>query len=344
VLPPEVIAVWMQGEPAAYTVKVDHFRRAPAPDVVFLGSSRVRDAFVPAVIEELLAPRWPRTPRAYNLGLVNAKAEEFLTIVRHHLPDPAPRHVVLGISGSELIRPWNFVYASRFLWTTSSVLDYWRRTDWEHVEAIHAEYFLEGLLARGWYLFGQRDALRKALVEALDKALFGPPPPEFAARRAERRRAQLAYLLAEDGYQRSEPLTKEKLAVRLQRDPGGVRVPPRELNRDPRQLSEAPFTELRLMVEVLTARGSRLALVETPVSPWLQSLNPVLHGPVFRQRMADLCAELGIVWVPMPPEQSLLGNNSYVDVNHLTEAGARRYSRLVGQSLLEAGFFEEPAR
>jgi hypothetical protein len=339
-LPPEILARWMQGEPAAYTVKIDHFRRAPAPDVLFLGSSRVRDAVVPDVVEAELAPQWRQPPRTYNLGLVNAKAEEYLSIVRDHLPDPPPRYVVLGVTGSELIRPWNFVYASRFLWTASGLLDYLRRTDWEHFEAIHVEYFLEGLVARGWYLFGQRDALRALLIESLEQ----DPPADLAAKRAERRRAQLDYLLADDGYERTEPDSAETLAARLRHDPEGVRVPARELNRDPSQLVEARVEELALMAAELARRGSRLALVETPVSPWLQTLNPVLHGPAFRERAAALCAELGIVWVPMPPERTLLDDNSYLDVNHLTEPGARRYSRLLVRELLQAGFFEEPAR
>jgi len=45
--PPESLLPWMDREFAAYTVKVDRFRAAPAPDLLFLGNSRVHDGVVP---------------------------------------------------------------------------------------------------------------------------------------------------------------------------------------------------------------------------------------------------------------------------------------------------------
>jgi hypothetical protein len=44
-------------------------------------------------------------------------------------------------------------------------------------------------------------------------------------------------------------------------------------------------------------------------------------------------------FVPCDAQASGLGNEVYLDVNHLNEAGARRYTRLLVKSLIEAGFF-----
>src|SRR5262245_20280671 len=48
-LPPETLLPWMEREFATYTVKVQRFAARPAPDVVFLGNSRVHDGVVPEV-------------------------------------------------------------------------------------------------------------------------------------------------------------------------------------------------------------------------------------------------------------------------------------------------------
>jgi hypothetical protein len=95
---------------------------------------------------------------------------------------------------------------------------------------------------------------------------------------------------------------------------------------------------------LLAERGCQLAVVETPVSPWLQQRNPVLHGDVFRQRMSELADELGIVWIPMPERTTHLTNALYTDACHLSAAGARRYTRLLFRALDDAGFLQDDGR
>jgi len=102
---------------------------------------------------------------------------------------------------------------------------------------------------------------------------------------------------------------------------------------------------------MLRARGSRVALVEVPASPYLQALNPVLQGagapasegrearPGFRTRMQELAAELDLTFVPCDAQAMQLGNDMFTDLNHLSVAGARRYTNLVVHELIKAGFF-----
>lgn len=342
--PPELLLDWTLAEEAAYTVKVQRFREASAPDVLFLGSSRVRDGLVPEVFAADLSSAWGRPASVYNLGLMAAKAEEYLALARSHLPDPPPRRVVLGLTGSEVVRAYNFQYASRFLWRLPDALDWLGRTPADVRDPEHVGWYLESLLGRLWYAFGQRDALRGALLDRLRAAGLAPAlEPAQVVIRAQTARLSREFVLSQDGYRpRAEPAT-ETLDVRIRNAPESIHVPPRELERSPQLMAQADFPELRALAALLHERGSRLALVETPVSPYLQRRNPVLHGPVFRERMSELAAELDILWVPMPPEETFLSDASYEDVNHLTEPGARRYTRLVYRGLAQRGFFEDRA-
>jgi len=342
-VPPEALLDFTHHEEAVYGVKLAQFKSAPTPDVVFLGSSRVRDGMVPEVFSGFLSKEWKRPARVYNLGLINAKAEEYLTIVRSHLPDPGPRLVVLGITGSEVVNVHDFQYASRFLWTLPDALDWLRRVPAAHFDVAHVEHFLENELCRGWYVFGHRDALREMLLDTL-VSRFGVPLPVAAGGTDNmgQNKKLRDYVLAADGYQ-APPLTPQgSLARRIVEAPQLLKIPERELEASPEMLEGARFTELREIAALLDARGSRLALVEMPVSPYLQERNPVLHGQVFRDRMEQLAQELGCVWVPMPPEETQLSNRTYGDVNHLTEVGAKRYTRLLFERLSERGFFKEP--
>ncbi|HZM00087.1 MAG TPA: hypothetical protein VFD43_07545 [Planctomycetota bacterium] len=157
-LPPVALLPDSQIEAAEYSLKVDRFAASPAPDVLFLGSSRVRDAVVPSLVASLLEQAWGRPARAYNLGLPNATLEEYRAIVGSHLPDPAPRYVVLGLSGTELVNPDTFQYASRFLWHWSDFSSWLADVSWEGFRVEHVENYIELELARRWYLFGQRRA------------------------------------------------------------------------------------------------------------------------------------------------------------------------------------------
>lgn len=345
-VPPESLLMWMDPEPAAYVVKVERFAERPAPDVLVLGSSRVRDGVVPDEVEAVLARRGLPDVDVYAMGLVNAKLAEWRAFVRGHLPDPAPERVVIGVTGSELIRVHGFQYAARFLWRLADLRDYVARTSYADFEVEHVESFLASSIGEWWYLFEYREPLRERLVAW---ALGVVGLDEYAPRSSPRLQEQSAWIrdfvLADDGYAaplEASPLT---LAAKLRRDERSVQrtILQRELVRDP-EMREGSFDVLVELVADLERRGCRVALVEMPVSPYLQSLNPVLHGDVFRRRLALLCDELDVTWVAMPPERSHLTDAMYSDVNHLTDGGARRYSKALARELLAAGFFDEAGR
>jgi hypothetical protein len=311
--------------------------------VLFLGNSRVHDGIVPGVFAEGLAQRWGRPATVYNLGLMNAKSEELAALVRSHFPDPAPRRVVIGLSGTEVVNAHAFQYASRFLWSGGDFAGWLARTPLRQLEVAHMESFLEDGLCRVWYLFAQRDALRTALTERLQDTLhawFGRPVP--ALRRGVRvqvGRHNLGDALADDGYY-DEPGPQTSLA-RMLASGDDVRVPPYSKDDFSELQRGAEFPLLRDVVRELQARGCRVALVEVPPSPWLQQQCPEFHGELFRTRLAEFAASVGVPSVVMRPSETFLEDAAYVDANHLTRAGAQRYSRLLLERLEQAGFFDD---
>ena len=56
--------------------------------------------------------------------------------------------------------------------------------------------------------------------------------------------------------------------------------------------------------------------------------------------MAELAEDIGVVWIPYPAEPNYLSNELYVDINHLTPTGAKRYTDGLFSKLRDAGFFE----
>ena len=345
-LPPEELLSDTEMEAAVYTIKVDRFQAMPAPDVLFLGSSRVRDGIVPAIFELELQGRWHRRVRAYNLGLPNAMLEEYRALVASHLPEPAPPFVVLGLSGTEVALADDFQYASRFLWRWPEFTSWLTSVGWEGFHVAHVENYLESALARHWYLFGHRDALRKRVLRTLGLDSGPPVGPDAYTRASE----VMEGILSDDGSAHRREWTN--LAERLAADPNGVVVYERDLLQPAEFVLGSRFEKLREVVDLLRARGSRVALVEIPPSPYLQALNPVLQGaglpasdghparPGFRQRMQEFADELGLTFVPCDAQEIRLGNELYTDLNHLSVAGARRYTAILAHTLVASGFFD----
>jgi hypothetical protein len=345
VLPPVELLPDTELEAAVYTVKVDRFATMPAPDVLFLGSSRVRDGMVPGIFEVELEREWGRPVRAYNLGLQNAMLEEYRALVASHLPDPPPPYVVLGLSGSELVMADDFRYAARFLWRWPDFTHWVSNVSWEGFRVANAENYIESVMARHWYLFGHRHELSERVLRTLGLESGPRAGPDVVTPGTE----IIEGILSDDGFVRRHEWSK--LSERLAYDPSSVVVWERDRLQPSEFVVGSRFEKLREVVAMLRARGCRVALVEVPASPYLQALNPVLQGaglpasegraarPGFRTRMQELAAELDLPFVPCDAETSALGNDMFTDLNHLSVAGARRYSNRVVHELINAGFF-----
>jgi hypothetical protein len=251
--------------------------------------------------------------------------------------------VVFGVSGTELVNAHEFQYASRFLWTAGDFAAYLARTPLRHIEAGHVESFLESALCDLWYLYAERDALQLALEEKLQDVrhdVFGQRvPAQLRLIRVQTGRHNIADALAEDGYY-DDPGTQTSLA-RMLASGDDVRIPPYSLGDVSELLQGTDFPLMRQVIGELQARGCLVALAELPPSPWLQEQCPEFHGELFRTRMTELAASVGVPFVAMRPSETFLTDATYIDANHLTRGGALRYSRLLLGRLEDVGFFDE---
>ncbi|MHC4944774.1 MAG: hypothetical protein ACYTG7_17300 [Planctomycetota bacterium] len=339
--PPDKLLPYMQKEFAYYTHKVKRCLSLPSPDVLLMGSSRIRDDLNPKVLAAHLEAEWGRPVRVYNYGLGGSHMEEVYTLVSSYMPEPIPKYVILGFSGTEVAWPYHFRYASRFIWKTENFLDYLGRVSFSHFRVRHVEYFIESFLCDYWYLFANRDALCTLLGEKVDEMLGIEQDPIVKHKREEEKKRLVNHVMVEDGYFPVLPRWKD-LATRLKNNPRSVKIQNRrELIKDPDVLNDTSADLLRLMVPKLRAMGCKVAIVETPPSPFMQSRNPILHGPGFRNWMKGVAEELDVLFFAFPPKKYGLTNNLYGDASHLSKEGSTRYSRFVFKELRNAGFFEE---
>jgi hypothetical protein len=262
--------------------------------------------------------------------------------VRDHFPDPPPRHVVIGLSGTEFTDMHEFQYASRFLWSAREFRDWLARTPAARLDIEHVEHWLESLVARAWHAYAMRDALRVAVDEILEDFAFETFGTKRPIKQREVRdragRFNMLDVLADTG-RLPELASVPSLALLLSLDTP-VRIPPYSLGDSSGLVRGDDAPLLRTIITELQARGCRVALVETPPSPWLQQRCPEFHGELFRTRLAEFARSLGVPWLPMRPEQSLLGDAAYVDANHLSQIGALRYTQQLTEGLAAQGFFD----
>ncbi|MHC4945646.1 MAG: hypothetical protein ACYTG7_21755 [Planctomycetota bacterium] len=332
---------YMEPAPAYYIMKLELFEKTPAPDVLLIGSSRMRHAGHSRVLSMALTQYWGRPVKVFNMGLQGAMAEEYFSIIEGHLPDPPPPYVIIGFSGSAAVEVHRFSFASRFLWDASSLISYIRRTSFADFEVRHVEYFIEGLLGRLWYAFDQRVPLSKLLMEKT-RSWLGLAEGEKDPKEMEKTRmTDPVMVLAEDGY----PIFPTKIPTlqeQIKKDPKHVKKKRREfIRKDPSLYSEASIELIQLIVDDLRAKGCKVAFVETTPSPYLINRNKVLHGEGFREWMADAAEKADVLFIPMPWEEMGLTNAFFKDPSHMLPSGAAKFTFHMFKKLRDAGFFEE---
>jgi len=335
--PPKKLMAFMQKELAFYIHQIEEFQKLPTPDVLFLGSSRIRDDLDSKVFATLLSGHRKKKSRIYNLGLNGARMEEVYTIVNSHLPDNPPPYVIIGISGSEVAWPFNFRYAARFLWKMSDFTSYLKRVPHSNFRVKNIENFIESGMCDCSYLFENRDAICNMITENVSIFLGGDKPDEVEQRHRYRIRK---HVYSKDGYW---PIHQNISNIQVVLNKKDNKIP----IRNAFELVKSGFDEnsthlLRLIVPALKEKGCKVAIVETPPSPYLQKLNPILHGPGFRKWMNKISKELDVPFIAVPvTKYNKLYNNKYSDASHLSPEGAKIFARVVFDKLVKIGFFGE---
>jgi hypothetical protein len=338
-LPPKSMLPYTPFGQALYTIKLEHYKKLPPPDVLILGSSRIRHGVNPKVLKKELEKRWGREVRVYNLGLDNMQGEELYALVTGHLEAPGPPYIIVGISGATMAWVHNFRFASRFLWGLPHLVSYLQRTSYKNFQAKNVENFLESFLCSAWYLYQHRDALKK-MVQTRAERMAGMISDRQWAAMEQSREKFTGIMLADDGYEAFQGHDRN-LAEQIKNDPDGIYIPSQGLLKNRRMFNDDSVELLKLTLERLKTFQSRVILVEAPASPYLQEKGPVPHGQFFRKWMERVAERLGVDFVTFPPNEKILTNDLYGDTNHLTPKGAKIYTRLLYHKLSKMGYFEE---
>ena len=90
---------------------------SPVPDIILMGSSRARYAFVPDDFER------EACSRAYNLGINGAQTVEWLVMARQLFGERKPRLVVLGVNAGEFRADYRPVVGARFLFGPTDLIE-----------------------------------------------------------------------------------------------------------------------------------------------------------------------------------------------------------------------------
>ena len=178
------------------------------------------------------------------------------------------------------------------------------------------------------------------ISEKVSTFLGGEGPDEAEL---ERRRRVKLHVYSANGY---HPILQKatNVQVLLDKNDNQIQI------RNPLELVTSGFNDisshlLRRIVFELKKLGCKVALVETPPSPYLQSRNPVLHGIGFRRWMRKISEELDVPFIAIPANNyNKLYNDKYIDASHLSPEGAKIFSKVVFERLRKIGFFGEVAK
>jgi hypothetical protein len=267
-----------------------------APDVVFLGDSRVGNGVDPRLVDDVLAARGQRTT-SVNVWLAGAGPDDFLKIARNVLAPNAPRLIVCAINENALA--WDGPEARSFGWQPAG-LDWnellpdldrwsWRATSWS------------GTLRWGAFV---RRAAYNAFYDALRFA-NGAPWPESGL-------GQRRGYMPRSGRQR-----ESRLLAQARTDE----------RRYPRHRI-TPWAERRWLEFLRATHDTRLSVVVVllPVHPDVRRRFADDRYEAFTDFVERTTREAGVTFVNMYQEPAL-NTDAFFDYHHLNERGAALVSR-----------------
>jgi hypothetical protein len=336
--PQEELLTFMDGEVAFYTMKLKHYLAQPAPDVLFLGSSRTRMGVDAGLFSAEVSKKAGRPIRAFNLGLDGASVTEFHSLVSTHLPEKTPPYVVICISGLEIVQRYDFHYAPRFLWGFSNFVEYFSSTSYDDFDVDKVDYFLESVVCSFWYLFENRDPLRK-MLNAYGGVFLGLEGAEGKLKYMEKlgqRKVNLSF--AESGYWAvpSENTFDKLLAAR----PGKYKMKRFFDSAEEAFGSNENVALLERVILDLQSRGSQVLLAEIPPSPHAQKEMPEEAGVDFRRWWTRKAQAMGVPFITSPPDETKLSDQMYFDISHLSDRGAWLYTFSLAERICATDYFE----
>jgi len=188
----DVLVRWAADDLRAYYVHAYNRKLAtiadqsPKPEIVLMGSSRVKYGLVPSEFEKLTGLR------TFNLGIAASKTLEWQKVTQRLLEKMTPSLIVLGVNASVVRADYLPVPAARDLWDFDDFAAYCWSDGWSGEIAGH---YLVRNAGAGWRLYHDRFELRMMAQEQLGSIL-----PKHAQQATERR-ARVSTILPPDGFE-----------------------------------------------------------------------------------------------------------------------------------------------
>ena len=296
---------------SAYRAARQSLDRLEPPELMFVGSSRVREGISAPTIALLAEEKAGRPVRVANYGLAGACADAISALVdRAVAVQAAPRVLCYGVSPTQF-RERTGVKRQAEFWSQSDWMDEW---EWDRTGELSK--VLPGVLRsemeelscvlryRDWFRHGAEHWW--TLPASVDNPLQGG---ESSHHSEEDTRERTDFDVAE---------TRRLLAKYLRG----------------KTLADSQVAHLRQVAETCKEHEIQLVLFEIPFPPTVQALLPRRYLPQFRTRLREISDELGIRWVNLKEMGFEPRDEDFRDRAHLGPEGHLRYSTRVFQKVV----------
>ena len=310
----------------AYARKPEALGRIPMPDVVLMGSSRARYAFVPAAFESVLGMS------AYNLAIAGSKPPEWQILARRLLFGRPPRLVVLGVNAGEFRADSQPRAAAEFLFDWRDFAESCRI---DGPSQPVTERFVQSRFARASALLNRRHELKMLAQTRLGRVL-----PKHA-QEARELRDRVARPLPGDGYEHPWEDGRRLRTLQDRIDHGDHRDSERFLipEYEPEAVAFHRFDEL---LRELHRVGIAVAVAYVPNSPETEARWSEVE-PKIVDRIAAICRDRGVSFIDCRMAPFERTNRQYFDEVHVGLPLARCISLHVADAVRSVGAVQEYA-
>jgi len=307
---------------AVYERTATDAQRDGLADIILMGSSRAKYAFVPGEFTAVTGKR------ARNTAIAGSKVVEWQLLAKQLFADRRPKLVVLGINASELRADYLPTTAARHLFEFPDLLEHLRR---DRPSADVIGNYLRHRLGPGWALFDKRYELKNWCEERLAAVL---PKHAQAARELREWAARPA---APDGF--DHPWLRGRqlrtLADRMTADAAEVFTA-----STPKFSPRADaFARLGSLLDWFQSRRIPVLLAYIPNSPATEERWREVE-PAMIAMIAQACKDRGIPFLACGPDDLPRTNADYVEEIHVGLPLARKISDRAARHIQALGLLE----
>lgn len=303
-----------------YERKQEVLGRLPdKPEIILMGSSRAKYAFVPEEFQKVTGLR------AFNLGVPAAKTIEWQLMAERCFREFRPSLVVLGINASAVRADYLPLPAAVDLFEHKDFVRYCLQDGWSGDTAKH---YLARELGSAWAFYHRRYGLKMSLLEHL-----GFLVPKYAQKAIERR-AMVAERCPVDGFE--HPWLKGRqlrnLGIQLEEDGEWVWAPATP-PYSPDATASYYFEQL---LEWFKRRRIRVIVTYLPNSPRTEERWRAVE-PQMATMIESSCRKCGVYFLPYSYEDLPRTNYDYLGDLHVGLPLARRISRRIAHQVIALG-------